>query len=141
MIADLSMANYGIGRKRSGVTWSNKREEQPKSTAKAAEPKGPPRVAIINQTMARYFWPRETAIGKRFTLSDTFKLEDAYEIVGVVGDTRYFGLREATESMIYIPVWRQGADGRVLCVRTARDRTRPSMPSARRCKIRIAAFP
>jgi putative ABC transport system permease protein len=48
-------------------------------------------------------------------------LEDAYEVVGVVGDTRYFGLREATESMIYISVWRQGADGRVLCVRTARD--------------------
>jgi len=98
------------------------REEQPESKAtRAAEPKGPPRVAIINQTMARRFWPREGAIGKRFTLSDTFKLEDAYEVVGVVADTPYFGLREASESMIYIPVWRLGADERTLCVRTARD--------------------
>src|SRR5260370_27196544 len=71
--------------------------------------------------MARRFWPRESAIGKRFTLSDKFKMDDAYEVVGVVEDARYFGLREATESMIYIPVWRQGADGRALCVRTARD--------------------
>jgi predicted permease len=89
--------------------------------AKPAEPKGPPRVVIINQSMARRFWPRESAIGKRLTLSDTFKLEEAYEVVGVVGDTRYFGLREAAESMIYTSVWRQGADGKVLCVRTARD--------------------
>jgi predicted permease len=104
------------------------REEQPESKAakesepaKDAKPKGPPLVAIINQTMARRFWPKESAVGKRFTLSDKFKMDDAYEVVGVVEDARYFGLREATESMIYIPVWRQGADGRTLCVRTARD--------------------
>jgi predicted permease len=101
---------------------ADERDDQPKSdTAKAPEPKGPPPVAIINQTMARRFWPRESAIGKRFTLSEAFKLEEAYEVVGVVGDARYFGLREAAESMIYIPVWRQGANGRMLCVRTARD--------------------
>ena len=97
----------------------DERDEPPKS--KATEPKGPPLVAIINQTMARRFWPRESAIGKRFTLSDKFKIEDAYQVVGVVEDARYFGLREAVESMIYIPVWRQGADGKVLCVRTALD--------------------
>lgn len=100
----------------------DERDDQPKSdAAKADELKGPPLVAIINQTMARRFWSTESAIGKRFTLSDTFKLEDAYSVVGVVADARYFGLREATESMIYIPVWRQGANGRMLCVRTLRD--------------------
>jgi len=106
------------------------REEQPESkaaeskAAKDAKPQGPPRVAIINHSMARRFWPTESAIGKRFTLSEKFKLEEAFDVVGVVEDARYFGLREATESMIYIPVWRQGADGRTLCVRTARDPNR-----------------
>jgi predicted permease len=104
------------------------REEQAESKAakegkdaKDAKPKGPPRVAIINQTMARRFWPKESAIGKRFTTDEKFKIEDAYEIVGVVEDAKYFGLRAASESMIYIPVWRLGADGRTLCVRTSGD--------------------
>ena len=40
----------------------DKQEEQPQSkTVKPAEPKGPPRVAIINQTMARL---RQPAAGK-----------------------------------------------------------------------------
>jgi ABC-type antimicrobial peptide transport system permease subunit len=39
----------------------------------------------------------------------------------VVKDVRYFGLREVTEPMIYIPVWREGAGARTLCVRTSGD--------------------
>jgi predicted permease len=103
------------------VTFDPQDEQPDAKAAKTPESKGPPRVAIINQTMARRFWPKESAIGKRFTLSDTFKLEDAYAVVGVVADSRYFGLREPAESMIYTPVWRQGADGMILCVRTARE--------------------
>jgi predicted lysophospholipase L1 biosynthesis ABC-type transport system permease subunit len=50
-----------------------------------------------------------------------FKMEGSYEIVGVVGDTRYFGLRKQNVPMIYIPTWLQGANGRTVCVRTAGD--------------------
>jgi len=75
-------------------------EEQPETKAaetkaaesKVAKPQGPARVAIINHSMARRFWPTESAIGKRFTLSEKFKLEEAFEVVGVVEDARYFGL-------------------------------------------------
>ena len=45
-------------------------------------------------------------------------MEESYEIIGVVKDAKYFGVREATDSMIYVPVWRDGAGGRTLCVRT-----------------------
>jgi ABC-type antimicrobial peptide transport system permease subunit len=45
-------------------------------------------------------------------------MEESYEIIGVVKDAKYFGIREATESMIYVPAWRDGAGGRTLCLRT-----------------------
>jgi len=85
------------------------------------EPPGPPKVAIVNQSFARKFFPNESAVGKRFSTGDKFKVEDSYEIVGVVKDTKYFELREAVESMVYISSWRQGAGDMTLCVRSSAD--------------------
>ncbi len=97
-------------------------DKPPMPGQKPPEPPGsPPKVAIINQTMAKKFFPNESPLGKRFTSGDKFKMEDSFEIVGVVRDTRYFGLREAVESMIYFPNWRQGAGDRMLCLRSTGD--------------------
>jgi predicted permease len=81
----------------------------------------PPPVAIINEAMARHFFPRESPIGKRFSRGDTFQLENSFEIVGMVKDAKYFGLREAVEPMIYIPEWRDGAGAHTLCLRSTAD--------------------
>jgi putative ABC transport system permease protein len=59
-----------------------------------------PPVAVINQTMARQFWPEEDAIGKRiFIRNDEFPTE----IVGVVTDVRQFSLEQSTQPEMYRP--------------------------------------
>ena len=49
--------------------------------------KAPP-VMIINQSMARHYWPNEDAVGKRVSFDDHPKESDWMRIVGVVGDVK-----------------------------------------------------
>jgi putative ABC transport system permease protein len=50
-----------------------------------------PPVAVINETMARKFWPKEDAIGKRLQFYYDKNRERWLSIVGVVRDVRYRG--------------------------------------------------
>jgi predicted permease len=59
----------------------------------------PTRVALINQTMARYFFPNESPIGKRFTID---RPAEPIEIIGVVKDAKYETLREETRRTFYL---------------------------------------
>jgi len=61
-----------------------------------------PQVMVINETMARRFWPGEDALGKRVTMKDWGDPLTG-EIVGVVGDVKANGLDTETGSMIYWP--------------------------------------
>jgi putative ABC transport system permease protein len=60
-----------------------------------------PRVAIINEIMARQFFPNEDPIGKRINITngpDTWR-----EIVGIVGDIKQYGVDKATSAQSYEP--------------------------------------
>jgi len=60
-----------------------------------------PRVAIINETMARQHFPNEDPIGKRLNISNG---PDAWrEIVGIVRDIKQYGVDKATSSQSYEP--------------------------------------
>src|SRR5256714_7431377 len=60
-----------------------------------------PRVAIINETMARQFFPNEDPIGKRINITNG---PDAWrEIVGIVGDIKQYGVDKATSAQSYEP--------------------------------------
>ena len=61
-----------------------------------------PRVLIVNEAMARRTWPGESPVGKRLVL-DYQEYEAPYEVVGVVGDTRFEGYRSRPAPEAYIP--------------------------------------
>lgn len=61
-----------------------------------------PRVAVVNQTMAREFWPDEDPIGRRFKLSSD---SDTWiQIVGVVRDSRVQDLTGDVPPYFYLPL-------------------------------------
>ncbi|MCM3902798.1 MAG: ABC transporter permease, partial [Pyrinomonadaceae bacterium] len=62
-------------------------------------------VTIINETMARQYWPGEDAIGKRFKLGDPQDDIPWITIVGVAGDVRQMGIDEPVKAEMYLPYW------------------------------------
>ena len=60
------------------------------------------RVMVINQMMARQYWPGENPLGQVVTMKD-WGPPLTGEIVGVVGDVKTNGLDEAVGPMIYWP--------------------------------------
>jgi predicted permease len=59
------------------------------------------RSTIVNATMAKRFFPGQSAIGKRWSYDSLDK--DAFTIVGVVEDARYLNVRETPPNMAYHP--------------------------------------
>ncbi len=87
-----------------------------------------PKVAIINETMARQFLPHESPIGLRFGSSPEHSGE--FEIVGVVKDAKYESLREKPTPMAFYPYTRGGDPGQFV-VRYAGD-AKSIVPAIRR---------
>jgi len=63
-------------------------------------------VVIINQAMAKKYWPKEDPLGQRITigkgLGDAFE-EPVRQIAGIVGDVRETGLGDASQPVMYVP--------------------------------------
>jgi len=57
------------------------------------------RRTVINQTMARRFFPGQSAVGKHWSYGAIDK--DAFTIIGVVQDARYVDIRTAPPNMVY----------------------------------------
>jgi putative ABC transport system permease protein len=88
-----------------------------------------PWVAIINQTMARRYFPNQNPIGKRLALggrknpgqpdyNDPDDRPPWKMIVGVVADTKTLGPRAETEPEVYVPYWQWPMQSPALLVRT-----------------------
>ncbi|MGH9444226.1 MAG: ABC transporter permease [Terriglobia bacterium] len=75
-----------------------------------------PDVAVINQTMAREFWPDENAIGRRFKLSSDG--EKWIQVVGIARDSKYYDLFTKARPYFYLPLDQDYSDLETLQVRT-----------------------
>ncbi len=60
-------------------------------------------VVIINETMARQFWPNENALGKRFKLNGPDSPTPWMTIVGIVADVRQMGVDVPVKAEMYMP--------------------------------------
>ena len=62
--------------------------------------RGKPRI-LVNETLARRFFPNQEAVGKRIVLGVMDPKQEFDEIVGVVGDVRDLGLDQEVEPTLY----------------------------------------
>src|SRR5882724_733406 len=66
-----------------------------------------PAVVIINETMAKKYWPKRDPIGQRITIGKGLgpQFDDpTRQIVGIVGDVRENGLDNPAPEVLYVPL-------------------------------------
>jgi predicted permease len=78
------------------------------------------RVVLINETLARTFWPNENPVGQRITMKD-WGPPLTGKIVGVVGDVKGDGLDATVGPMLYWPYTQFGQIFNTMVVRTDDD--------------------
>ena len=79
-----------------------------------------PRVCVINETMARRYFPANDWAGKRIKL-DYLNAPTLFEIVGVAADTKRSSLNEKPSVALYVPQAQQPWFTTSLIVRTRAD--------------------
>ena len=116
-----------------GIAMASGRAFSPQDNA------GAQRVAIVNEAMARRYWPGENPIGKRVALDleamrffpdrpPTFDIPAAMrEIVGIVKDIRHGSLESSPVPELYFPYLQRPAQDMTLVVRSSAD---PAMLAA-----------
>jgi len=76
-----------------------------------------PKVMIVNQALARRFWPNENPIGKHVNVGR----DVPEEVVGVAGDVRNQGLAQPPQPQFYVPYAQLPWPNMNLYLRTATD--------------------
>jgi putative ABC transport system permease protein len=90
-----------------------------------ADNENAPLVAVINETMAKRYWPNEEALGKRFHLGTNER--PWITIVGIVGQVRHNAVTETPRAEMYVPHAQWSAAGAsaprgmTLVIRTSGD--------------------
>jgi putative ABC transport system permease protein len=77
---------------------------------------GAPGAMVINETMARRYFPGEDPIGRVVR-----NPHGAAEVVGIVGDVKHYGLDSAPRAELFMPAWQNPLNGMALVVRTTSD--------------------
>jgi putative ABC transport system permease protein len=80
-----------------------------------------PSVALVNEAMARKFWPDGDAVGKRIQLGGGAERAPWITVIGVVGDVRHAGMDTQPFPELYRPYAVSPLGAPVLVIRTAAD--------------------
>jgi len=78
-------------------------------------PDAPP-VVLIDEMLARRYWPNEDPIGRHIRLWGIYR-----EVVGIVGPVHHYGLEKRPEPTIYAPFEQMPNKAMALAVRTTMD--------------------
>ncbi|HSF14281.1 MAG TPA: ABC transporter permease [Vicinamibacteria bacterium] len=62
-----------------------------------------PKVVMVNDSLARQIWPGEDPIGKRLMIDYSTAGTYPYEVVGMVNDVRFHGIRSLPRAELYLP--------------------------------------
>ncbi|MGA2419913.1 MAG: ABC transporter permease [Candidatus Acidiferrum sp.] len=82
---------------------------------------GSPKVAIVNESMAKTFFPNDSPLGRHMKFGGGKDPLDI-EIVGVVKDSRHMDVKEKPKAFVYIPYTQEEAAGELTYyVRTSQD--------------------
>jgi putative ABC transport system permease protein len=82
-----------------------------------------PLVVVVNQTLARTYWPTESALGHRIKPGGS---KDFATVVGIVGDVKNTGLEKATGTELYIPLLQYPTRSASLAYLVVRSTSDPS---------------
>jgi len=88
-----------------------------------------PAPVVISERTATRLWPGADALGKRFSRGEPS--EQAFEVVGIVGDAHTTSLEATPPLMVYAPYWWRSRPATTLLVRAAVD-PESLLPSVRR---------
>jgi predicted permease len=80
-----------------------------------------PGVAILDETMARKYWPDEDPLGKRITFEGTEQAPRWREVVGIVRHVKHKGLEGESRVQYYVPLAQRPNSGIFLAVKTSGD--------------------
>ncbi len=77
---------------------------------------------LINEAMARRFWPGQSAMGKRFEMGAPGGRKSV-EVIGITNDSKHRSLNEAPRALMYVAYDQEYAGRMVLHVRTSIEPT------------------
>lgn len=86
----------------------------------ASDIAGSPDVAVINATMARKFWPNESAVGHTFQSINPTRTR-TYRVVGVAADHKRHGVLESASPFVYYAEAQRPSRYNFLLARTSGD--------------------
>jgi len=84
-----------------------------------SDTKDSPDVTIIDERLARLYWPNQSPIGKRVRFGPREDNEPWHTIVGVVSKIRHQRMQEETDPSVYLPHQKVPTGGMTLVARTS----------------------